>query len=717
MKLHAGKVVCADGERSGERMKKSQEMLAESFGSNVFSDYVMRLRLPENIYKELHRTIDEGEALNPATAEVIAAAMKEWAVERGATHYTHWFQPMNGQSAEKQEAFITPHKNGSVMLEFSGKALIRGEADASSFPSGGLRAVFEARGYTAWDCTAPAFLREDPDGIIALCIPTAFCSFTGEALDTRTPLLRASEALSKQAVRVLHALGQSDVRSVYANVGLEQEFFLIDRDLYRRRRDLIYTGRTLFGAKPPKGQEMNDQYYAAIRQRVSGFMAELNLELWKLGVAAKTQHNEAAPAQHEVVVVYDHAVAACDQNQLTMMMLRKVAARRGMAALLHDKPFEGISGSGKHNNWSLSTDNDENLLDPGKSPETNLRFRLFFLAVIAAVDRYPGLLRMVCASASNDCRLGGHEAPTPLMSIYIGTQLQRMLSNEADACSKKHTIHSGVSTMPELSLDYNDRNRTSPFAFTGNKFELRMLGASQSAATANTTLAAIVADELQKIADHLEQAKDVQAAGWALCEQLFAEHRRVLFNGNCYSEEWKQEAERLGIKQYPTTVEAIAAMMEPESEAMYSRQHVYSHAELESRTFMRYEAYIKALRIEGNALLEMQRTLILPAVMRWQSELAAQCAAFAAAQCPSSVQKSELGRITPDIAALQTHVETLARLIGTLPDGATQANAAAWRDAICPAVEKIRAASDALEVRMPRDLWPAPTYGEMLFHV
>lgn len=717
MKLHAGKAVCADGERSEGQVKKSQEMLAESFGSNVFSDHVMRLRLPEHIYKELHRTIEEGEALKPATAEVIAAAMKEWAVERGATHYTHWFQPMNGQAAEKQEAFITPHKNGSVMLEFSGKALIRGEADASAFPSGGLRAVFEARGYTAWDCTAPAFLREDPDGIIALCIPTAFCSFTGEALDTRTPLLRASEALSKQAVRVLHALGDTGVRNVYANVGLEQEYFLIDRDLYRQRRDLIYTGRTLFGAKPPKGQEMNDQYYAAIRQRVSGFMAELNQELWKLGVAAKIQHNEAAPAQHEVVAVYDRAVAACDQNQLTMMMLRKVAARRGMAALLHEKPFEGINGSGKHNNWSLSADNGENLLEPGKAPETNLRFRLFFLAVIAAVNRYPGLLRMVCASASNDCRLGGHEAPTPLMSIYIGTQLQCMLSNEADPCSKKQTIHSGVSTMPELSLDYNDRNRTSPFAFTGNKFELRMLGATQSGATANTTLAAIVADELQVIADRLEQAGDVQAVGWALCEQLFTEHRRILFNGNCYSEEWKQEAERRGLKQYTTTVEAIGALLEPESEAMFSRQHVYSHAELESRALMRYEAYIKALRIEGNALLEMQHTLILPSVMRWQSELASQCGALAAAQCPCEAQKAELGRITPHIAALQTHIEQLAHLLDTLPDQATQANAGAWRNAIRPAMEHIRAASDALEARMPRDLWPAPTYGELLFHV
>ncbi len=697
-------------------MKKSQEMLADAFGSNVFSDFVMRLRLPQNVYEALHRTIDEGVALDAATAEVIAAAMKEWAVERGATHYTHWFQPLNGQAAEKQEAFIAPQKQGHVIMEFSGKSLIRGEADASSFPSGGLREVFEARGYTTWDCTAPAFLREDPEGIIALCIPTAFCSFTGEALDTRTPLLRAGEALSKQATRVLRALGDTQTRRVYANVGLEQEYFLIDRDLYRKRADLIYAGRTLFGAKPPKGQEMSDQYYAAIRQRVSGFMAELNQELWKLGVAAKTQHNEAAPAQHEVVVVYDHAVAACDQNQLTMMLLRKVAARRNMAALLHEKPFDGISGSGKHNNWSLCTDGGENLLEPGKSPESNLRFRLFFLAIIAAVDRFPGLLRMVCASASNDCRLGGHEAPTALISVYIGAQLERMLAHET-APEGVPAIHSGVSTMPVLPQDYDDRNRTSPFAFTGNKFEFRMLGSSQSAATANTTLSAIVADELLRIADVLEGAQDAEAAGWALCDRMYAQHSRVLFNGNCYSAAWHTEAERRGLKQYATTVEAIGALNEPDAVAMYDRQRVYSRTELDSRVTLRYDAYIKALRIQGNTMLDMQRRLVLPAAMRWQAELAAQCQALSATGVSARPQERELKRQTQDVDTLHTQLELLAQLLETLGDAPTQAGAAAWRTRLLPVLQSIRVASDALEVRMPRDLWPVPTIGELLFHV
>ncbi|MCL2545234.1 MAG: glutamine synthetase III [Clostridia bacterium] len=676
----------------------------------------MRQRLPQNIYQALHRAIEEGTALDPAAAEVIAAAMKEWAVERGATHYTHWFQPLSGQSAEKQEAFIAPHKRGNVMLEFSGRALIRGEADASSFPNGGLRATFEARGYTAWDCTAPAFLREDPGGIIALCIPTAFCSFNGEALDTRTPLLRASEALSKQAVRVLRALGDGQTRRVYANVGLEQEYFLIDRDLYRNRRDLVYTGRTLFGANPPKGQEMNDQYYAAMRQRVSGFMAELNLELWKLGVAAKTQHNEAAPSQHEVAVSYDSAMAACDQNQLTMMMLRKVAARRGMAALLHEKPFACVSGSGKHNNWSLSTDGGKNLLDPGKDPAGNVAFRLFFLAVIAAVDRFPGLLRMTSAGLSNDQRLGGEEAPTPMVSVYIGEPLLRMLRNGA-LTGAKGTMHSGVSTMPELSLDYNDRNRTSPFAFTGDKFEFRMLGSSQSAASANAVMAAIVADELQRMADCLEGAEDPPAEAQALCARLFAEHEKVFFNGDCYSEEWEKKAKERGLRVYPTSVEAIEALDEPEAVAMFERQRVFTRQELRSRVQMRHVAYIKALRIEGNTMAEMQRRAILPAAMRWQAELAAQCAALDAAGACGGPQKAELAAVTGQIGALHAAVEELERLLAALPEGADKECAAAWRDGILPAMEAVRTPCDALETRMPRDLWPVPTYGALLYHV
>ena len=698
-------------------MKKSQEMLADAFGTHVFSDQVMRLRLPKNAYLSLRRTIDEGAVLDAATAEVVAAAMKEWAVERGATHYTHWFQPLTGQSAEKQEAFIAPHKDGHVMLEFSGKALIRGEADASSFPSGGLRATFEARGYTTWDCTSPAFLREDPDGIIALCIPTAFCSFTGEALDTRTPLLRAQEALSKQAVRALRCLGDAQTRVVHANVGLEQEYFLIDRDLYRARRDLIFTGRTLFGATPPKGQEMNDQYYAAIRQRVSGFMAELNLELWQLGVAAKTQHNEAAPAQHEVAVVFDSAVAACDQNQLTMMMLRKVAARRGMAALLHEKPFAGVNGSGKHNNWSLGTDGGENLLDPGEHPESDVRFQLFFLAVIAAVDAHPGLLRLAGASASNDCRLGGHEAPTPLLSVFIGEQLLDMLAHNGGKGVSGGRILTGVSTMPVLDTDDCDRNRTSPFAFTGNKFEFRMLGSSQSAATANTCLNAMVADQLQAIAERLEGAQDAQAEAWALCEELFARHARVIFNGDCYSQAWQEEAARRGLRQYATTVEAVGALLEPETVAMLARQRVYSNTELESRAAMRCEAYVKALHIEANTLLGMQRGQVLPAALRWQTELAAQMTALTAAGACDAVQREELAWVSAHIQALHAGLAALAARVAALSEEATIVNAAAWRDGVLPLMAAVREASDALETRLPSALWPVPTYADMLFHV
>ena len=696
--------------------KKTQEALAETFGSNVFSDQVMRQRLPQNIYQALHRAMEEGIALDPAAAEVIAAAMKEWAVERGATHYTHWFQPLSGQSAEKQEAFIAPYKRGDVMLEFSGRALIRGEADASSFPSGGLRATFEARGYTAWDCTAPAFLREEPDGIIALCIPTAFCSYNGEALDTRTPLLRASEALNKQALRVLRALGDSETRRVFANVGLEQEYFLVDRGLYRNRRDLVYTGRTLFGANPPKGQEMNDQYYAAMRQRVSGFMAELNFELWKLGVVAKIQHNEAAPSQHEVVVSYDGAVAACDQNQLTMMMLRKVAARRGMAALLHEKPFACVSGSGKHNNWSLGTDRGENLLDPGRDPASNIRFRLFFLAVIAAVDRYPGLLRMISAGLSNDQRLGGHEAPTPLISVYVGEPLLRMLRG-GSLTGANGTINSGVSTMPALSQDCNDRNRTAPVAFTGNKFEFRMLGSAQSAATANAILNAIVADELMLVADRLERADDPNAEVQALCTEMFAGHHRVLFNGNCYAQEWQEEAARRGLPCYPTTVEAVSALTEPETAEMFARQHVYSLPELESRAAIGYAAYIKALRIEGNTMVEMQRRAILPAVMRWQGELASQCAGLDATGASNGPQKTELATVTDYTVALYAAVRALENLLATLPEGTDKVHAAQWRDGILPAMEAVRTPCDALEAHMPSDLWPVPTYGELLYHV
>lgn len=702
---------------------KSQELLADSFGSLVFSDQVMRLRLPGHVYEALHRTIEEGEELDAATAEVIASVMKEWALERGATHYTHWFQPMSGQSAEKQEAFITPHSTVGAILEFSGRALIRGEADASSFPSGGLRATFEARGYTAWDCTSPAFVRADPDGgIITLCIPTAFCSYTGEALDTRTPLLRAREAINKQALRILRALGDTKSRRVTAQVGIEQEYFLIDRELYRQRRDLIYTGRTLFGANPPKGQEMEDQYYAAIRQRVSLFMAELNKELWKLGIAAKTQHNEVAPAQHEVAVVYDDAVAACDQNQLTMMLLRKVAARQGMAAQLHEKPFSQVSGSGKHNNWSLATDRGENLLDPGAQPKENLRFLLFFCATIAGVDAHPGLIRAACASASNDHRLCGHEAPIPLLSVYIGEELLHVLQEVCgEACDEDHhhasTIRTGVSTMPKLDPDHADRNRTSPFAFTGNKFELRMVGSSQSTATVNAVLGGIIADQLEAIATRLEGAEHPAEEAWEVVRDLFRKHRKVIFNGNNYAPEWEEEAKRRKLPYFATTVEAIAEWNTPATEAMFKRQRIFSAVELESRVLIQLDAYIKTLRIEGNTMLEMQRRYILPAGMEWQCELAGQVTTLKAAGANAYAQQRLLDDVSGYLSALYEGMEHLEKMLWELPDDCTLENAAAWRDSILPLLGSIWASSDALEEKMPRAMWPVPTTGELLFHV
>lgn len=698
-------------------MKKSQEMLADVFGQNVFSDKIMRMRLPQNVYRALHRTIDEGVELDPAIAEVIASAMKEWAVERGATHYTHWFQPMNGQTAEKQDAFLTPH-DGGVLLEFTGKALIRGEADASSFPSGGLRATFEARGYTAWDCTAPAFIREDPNGIVSLCIPTAFCSYAGEALDTRTPLLRAQEALSRQAVRVLRCLGDTRTRRVKAKVGLEQEYFLIDRELYRRRRDLIYTGRTLFGARPPKGQEMEDQYYAAIRQRVSEFMAEFNEELWKMGVAAKTQHNEVAPAQHEVAVLFDDAVAACDQNQLTMMLLRKVAARRGMAALLHEKPFAGVSGSGKHNNWSLATDEGVNLLKPGDHPEENTTFLLFFTAVIAAVDEHAGLLRLAAASASNDHRLGGHEAPTPMLSVFIGDALQQMVEHACGLSERVFRGHgeisTGVATMPKLFTDDTDRNRTSPFAFTGNKFEFRMLGSSESPSTLNTVLATVVADQLARVADRLEAGD----APIAVVRDLFTAHRRVIFNGNSYAPEWRAEAARRGLKEYPTTVEAIEALTSEESIALFARHGVLTRTEVLSRAVVREDAYIKTLRIEARTMAKMMQELVLPAAMRWQDALALQKAHIEAVGAAAPVQSQQLAFVGQRVCALAQGIDELNRALSAL-DGTTISceNARAWRDGVLPVMERLRETSDALERVLPRDMWPVPTYGEMLFHI
>ncbi|MCL2867017.1 MAG: glutamine synthetase III, partial [Clostridia bacterium] len=597
----------------------------EAFGSYVFSDRVMRERLPEDVYRRLRETVEEGTPLDSESAEVIAGAMKDWAIERGATHYTHWFSPMNGQTAEKHEAFVSPMQDGTVIFEFTGKALARGETDASSFPSGGLRATFEARGYTAWDCVSPAFIRKDPGGVIALCIPTVFSGFNGEALDTRIPLVRSMTALNRAALRVLRALGDTSVRRVLPYVGLEQEYFLIDRQLYKERRDLIYTGRTLFGAKPPKGQEMDDQYYAAIRQRVSGFMAELNDELWRLGVPAKTQHNEAAPAQHEVAVVYDSAVAACDQNHLTMMLLRKVAARRGLACLLHEKPFAGFSGSGKHINWSLGTESGKNLLDPGKDPPANERFMLFFMAAVAGFHQYADLLRVACAGLSNDYRLGGLEAPTPVISVFIGPALHNLLIRAAGRddlsvtqgeAGLKNDAHHGASGCD------SDRNRTSAIAFTGNKFEFRMPGASQSGSWISAMMNTVVADRLSAIASRLEAADDVKAESRAVIGDLLEKHGAVLFDGDSYSASWMPEAIRRGLPCLPSTTDAIPVLERESTIAVLTQTGVLSRTEIESRIAVHWDTYIKRLRIEAQTLLDIQSKQILPAALAYRARCA-----------------------------------------------------------------------------------------------
>ena len=693
----------------------------KNFGSHVFSDKVMRERLPQAAYRNLRKAVEKGVPLDATTAEIIAGAMKDWAIGLGATHYTHWFSPMNGQTAEKHDAFVSPMQDGSVIYEFSGKALVRGEADASSFPSGGLRATFEARGYTAWDCTSPVYIKRDPDGVVALCIPTVFLSFNGEALDTRIPLLRSMEALNIHALRVLKALGDKETERVFPNVGLEQEYFLIDRDMYRKRRDLIYTGRTLFGAKPPKGQEMDDQYYAAIRQRVSAFMAELNEELWRLGVPAKTQHNEVAPAQHELAVLFDNAVAACDQNQLTMTILKKVAARRNLACLFHEKPFNCVSGSGKHNNWSMGTNLGKNLLEPGKDPVNNKRFLLFFMAVIAAAHEHAELLRFSCAGLSNDYRLGGHEAPIPVISVFTGDAFYDVLAEAAGETVKWHNNHSdmhlGVGTLSNLHGDNTDRNRTSPFAFTGNKFEFRMLGSSQCGNTTNAILNTIVAQQLDGIATRLEKAKDRDAETALILKDLFKAHKVILFNGDNYSAKWHKEAADRGLPCLTSTVDAIPFLKSEKAAALFEAYHVLSVAELDSRTTVAWDTYIKSLRVEAQTMLDIQRKLILPAALKFQARLAKDIQVIEAVEVPATVQREYMAKVAPLCAALSGALRDLEKTLNQLDTLPNEATGRGWHDLILPGMAAVRNASDALEGHMPAELWPMPTYGELLFYV
>ncbi|MGB8453524.1 MAG: glutamine synthetase III [Anaerocolumna sp.] len=699
------------------------EKLTDIFGIDVFSEATMIERLPKKTYAALKKTIQNGEDLDPAVADVVANAMKDWAIERGATHFTHWFQPMTGITAEKHDSFISPTSDGKILMEFSGKELIKGEPDASSFPSGGLRATFEARGYTAWDCTSPAFLREDAAGV-TLCIPTAFCSYTGEALDKKTPLLRSMEAISDQAVRILKLFGHKEVKAVSCSVGPEQEYFLIDKAKYLKREDLIFSGRTLFGAMPPKGQELEDHYFGSLKERISSFMKELNEECWKLGILAKTQHNEVSPAQHELAPIYATANIATDHNQLVMEVMKKVANRHGLACLLHEKPFAGVNGSGKHDNWSMVTDTGKNLLDPGKTPHENVQFLLFLAAVLKAVDENADLLRLSASNPGNDHRLGANEAPPAIISIFLGEQLADVLTQlietgEATSSKQGGKLNTGVHTIPEFRKDATDRNRTSPFAFTGNKFEFRMVGSSMSIAGPNTTLNTIVADVLSDFADELDKADNFDVTVHDLIKKTVTDHQRIVFNGNGYSDEWVAEAEKRGLPNIKSMVEAIPTMVSEKSVKLFSKHKVFSEVELHSRAEIEYEAYSKTINIEAKTMIEMASKLFIPAVIKYASGLAGSINSIKTAVPDADVSVQEgllketsslLVSAKSALIALQSYVTTAAG-----KEGAEQAKY--FRSVVFPAMSQLRAPIDELELIVDKEVWPVPTYGDLLFEV
>ena len=701
-----------------------KNVIEDVFGTKVFNDDVMQEYLPKKTYAQLRDTIENGEELAPEVANVVAHAMKEWALKNGATHYTHWFQPMTGVTAEKHDSFLSPESNAHAVLEFSGKELIKGEPDASSFPSGGLRATFEARGYTAWDCTSPAFLREDAIGTV-LCIPTAFCSYTGEALDKKTPLLRSMEAISKQAVRVLNLLGDEDVTNVKCSVGPEQEYFLIDREQFLQRNDLIFTGRTLFGHMPPKGQELDDHYFGTIRERQAAFMRELNDELWKLGILSKTQHNEVAPAQHEMAPIYSTANIATDHNQLVMETMKKVARRHNFECLLHEKPFAGVNGSGKHDNWSLVTNTGKNLLSPGKTPYDNKQFLLFLSAVIAAVDDNAALLRMSASNPGNDHRLGANEAPPAIISIFLGEQLEdiveQILQNgTATHSNKGERMDIGVHTIPPIKKDATDRNRTSPFAFTGNKFEFRMVASSMSIAGANTVLNATVADVLQSMADRMENADDLDKTVDEIIYETLKEHQKVIFNGNGYSDEWIAEAEKRGLPNVKTMVDATASLLYPKTIEIFERQHVYTKTELESRAEINYEAYAKAINIEAKTMIHMASKEYIPAIISYVTSLGDSINSISAAcaEADLSVQKDLLTTCSSLLAKAQTALYALKdadKKANAMEEGKEQAEF--FRDTVFTAMADLRAPIDELEMIVDKEYWPVPSYGDMLFEV
>ena len=695
-----------------------KNVIENVFGTKVFNDDVMQQYLPKKTYAALRSTIENGEELVPEVANVVAHAMKEWALENGATHYTHWFQPMTGITAEKHDSFLSAESDAHAVLEFSGKELIKGEPDASSFPSGGLRATFEARGYTAWDCTSPAFLKEDAIGTV-LCIPTAFCSYTGEALDKKTPLLRSMEAISTQAVRILKLFGKEDVTNVKCSVGPEQEYFLIDRDQFLQRDDLIFTGRTLFGSMPPKGQELDDHYFGTIRERQASFMNELNMELWKLGILSKTQHNEVAPAQHEMAPIYSTANIATDHNQLVMETMKKVARRHNLECLLHEKPFAGVNGSGKHDNWSLVTNTGENLLSPGKVPYDNKQFLLFLAAVIAAVDDNAALLRLSASNPGNDHRLGANEAPPAIISIFLGEQLEdiveQILENgTASHSNKGEKMDIGVHTILPIKKDATDRNRTSPFAFTGNKFEFRMVASSMSIAGANTVLNATVADVLQTMADKLEKADDFDKAVDEVIYETLKAHRKVIFNGNGYSDE------RRGLPNVKTMVDATASLFDPKTIEMFERQHVFNKTELESRAEINYEAYAKAINIEAKTMIEMASKQYIPAVISYVTSLADSINSISAAcaEADLSVQKDLLTKCSSLLAEAQKALNDLVAAdakANSMEEGKEQAEF--FKDTVFTTMASLRAPIDKLEMLVDKEYWPVPSYGDMLFEV
>ena len=697
--------------------------VAKIFGEDVFNDTVMQERLPKKVYKDLKKTIEEGKELDLATADVIAHEMKEWAIEKGATHYTHWFQPLTGVTAEKHDSFISaPLPNGKVLMSFSGKELIKGEPDASSFPSGGLRATFEARGYTAWDCTSPAFVRHDAAGA-TLCIPTAFCSYKGEALDQKTPLLRSMQAINEQSLRLLRLFGNTTSKKVTPSVGPEQEYFLVDADKFLQRKDLIYTGRTLFGAMPPKGQELEDHYFGTIRQRIAGFMKDVNEELWKVGVTSKTQHNEVAPAQHELAPIYAECNVALDHNHIVMQTLKRVACQHGMKCLLHEKPFAGVNGSGKHDNWSLTTDDGKNLLEPGKTPHENIQFLLVLTCILKAVDTHADLLRESAADPGNDHRLGANEAPPAIISVFLGEQLEDVLeqlisTGEATHSLKGGKLQTGVDTLPDLAKDATDRNRTSPFAFTGNKFEFRMVGSRDSIAGPNVVLNTIVAEAFSEACDVLEKADNFDEAVHDLIKKYATEHQRVVFDGNGYSDAWVEEAERRGLPNIRSMVEAIPALTTDKAINMFEKFKVFTKAELESRAEIKFESYAKAINIEARTMIDMASKQIIPAIIKYTKELADTVVAVKEAGADASVQAELLTEVSGLLAESKKALEALKVVTdqaAAMEEGEDQARF--YHSDVVPAMEALRAPVDKLEMIVDKEAWPMPSYGDLIFEV